>query len=78
MGKGTVAAEGSYALHTGADTAYKLHFTAKDAEVASAIVNGRVNSDIEIVPQKYLDYKTIIRVRSRRNIIVLQLRVMYA
>lgn len=57
MGKGTVAAEGSYALHTGADTAYKLHVTAKDAEVASAIVNGRVNSDIAIVPQKYLDYK---------------------
>ena len=56
LGKGTVAAEGSYALHTTADAAYSLHITAKDAEIASQIFSGRLNSDVKLVPQRYVDF----------------------
>lgn len=56
LGKGTLAAEGSYALHTTADTGYSLHITAKDAEIASQLFSGRINSDVTIEPQKYRDF----------------------
>lgn len=57
LGKGTLAAEGSYALQTTEKDAYKLHIKADNAELASQIFTGRINSEIEIVPQKYRDRK---------------------
>ena len=56
LGKGTVAIDGSYALRTSEGETYRLHIAAKDAELASEIFTGRINSDIEIVPQRYLDF----------------------
>lgn len=56
LGKGTVAIDGSYALRTGEGDTYRLHIAAKDAELASEIFTGRINSDVEIVPQRYLDF----------------------
>ncbi|MEE1194081.1 MAG: translocation/assembly module TamB domain-containing protein [Phascolarctobacterium sp.] len=55
LGKGTLSAEGSYALQTTAKDAYKLHIKADNAELASQLFTGRINSEIEIVPQKYRD-----------------------
>ena len=57
LGKGVLAAEGSYALHTGADTAYSLHIKADKAQVASQIFTGTVNADVTIEPQKYFDFQ---------------------
>ena len=57
LGKGTLSAEGSYALQTTEKDAYKLHIKADNAELASQIFTGRINSEIEIVPQKYHDRK---------------------
>lgn len=57
LGKGTLSAEGSYALQTTEKDAYKLHIKADNAELASQIFTGRFNSEIEIVPQKYRDRK---------------------
>lgn len=57
LGKGTLAAEGSYALNTAVDTGYSLHITAKDAEIASQIFTGRINSDVTIEPQRYRDFR---------------------
>ena len=57
LGKGTLSAEGSYALQTTENDAYKLHIKADNAELASQIFTGRINSEIEIVPQKYRDRK---------------------
>lgn len=57
LGKGTLSAEGSYALQTTEKDAYKLHIKADNAELASQIFTGRINSEIEIVPQKYRDRK---------------------
>ncbi len=55
LGKGSIAADGSYALQTTEDAAYKLHIKADNAEVASQIFSGKINSDMEILPQKYRD-----------------------
>ena len=55
LGKGMLAAEGSYALQTTAKDAYKLHVKADNVELASQIFTGRINSEIEIVPQRYRD-----------------------
>lgn len=55
LGKGTLSAEGSYALQTTEKDAYKLHIKADNAELASQLFTGRINSEIEIVPQKYRD-----------------------
>ncbi len=57
LGKGVLAAEGSYALHTGADTAYSLHIKADKAQLASQIFTGTINADVNIVPQKYRDFR---------------------
>lgn len=55
LGKGTLSAEGSYALQTTEKDAYKLHIKANNAELASQIFSGRINSEVEIVPQRYRD-----------------------
>lgn len=57
LGKGVLSAEGSYALHTGADTAYSLHIKADKAQIASQVFTGTLNGDINIVPQKYHDFR---------------------
>lgn len=57
LGKGMFAAEGSYALHTSADTAYSLHIKADKAQIASQIFTGTINSDVTIEPQKYRDFR---------------------
>lgn len=57
LGKGQVVANGNYALHTDANVAYRLHITAKDAELMSSIFSSRINSEIDIMPQKYRDYR---------------------
>ena len=57
LGKGTLAAEGSYALHTSADTAYSLHIKADKAQIASQIFTGTINSDVTIEPQQYRDFR---------------------
>ena len=57
LGKGILAAEGSYALHTTEKDAYRLHVKADKVELVSPIFTGRINSEIEIVPQKYRDRK---------------------
>ena len=55
LGKGLLAAEGSYALHTTEKDAYRLHIKADNVELASQMVSARINSEIEIVPQRYRD-----------------------
>ena len=55
LGKGLLAADGSYALHTTEKDAYRLHIKADNVELASQMVNARINSEIEIVPQRYRD-----------------------
>lgn len=57
LGKGTLKAEGSYALNTSADTGYSLHIVADKAQVASQIFTGTINSDVTLVPQRYPDFK---------------------
>lgn len=57
LGKGTLRAEGSYALNTSMDTAYSLHIVADKAQLASQIFTGTINSDVTIEPQKYPDFK---------------------
>ena len=55
LGKGTLSAEGSYALQTTEKDAYKLHIKADNVELASQIFTGRINSEVELVPQRYRD-----------------------
>lgn len=57
LGKGNLIAEGSYVLQTSKDDAYRLNIKAKDVDLASTIFTGRINSELEIVPQKYRDYR---------------------
>lgn len=59
LGRGSVSADGSYALQTTENAAYKLHIKADNAEVASQIFSGKINSEIEILPQKYRDRRKI-------------------
>jgi translocation and assembly module TamB len=66
LGKGGVTAEGSYALHTTEDAAYKLHVRAENAELASQIFSGRIDSEIEIVPQAYFDPRKLKEAKSNR------------
>ena len=56
LGKGSFKAQGTYALRAKAEDTYKLYLQAQDAELASEIFTGRINGDIEIVPQRYVDY----------------------
>ena len=56
LGDGRVFATGSYALDTSADEAYRLKINAAEAEVESSIFSGKLNGEMEIVPQKYKDY----------------------
>ena len=56
LGKGKLTIDGSYALRTSEKDTYRLHVVADDAELASTIFTGRINSDMEIVPQWYLDF----------------------
>ena len=53
LGKGTVTASGSYALRASEKDTYKLSVTAEDAELVSELFTGRINSNIEIIPQRY-------------------------
>lgn len=53
LGKGSIAVNGSYALRASEKDTYKLYIKAEDAELASEIFTGRLNSNIEIVPQRY-------------------------
>lgn len=55
LGKGKVTANGSYALRVDADEPYSLSIIADNAELASEIFTGKINSNIEIVPQEYRD-----------------------
>lgn len=59
LGKGTLKAEGSYALNTSIDSGYSLHIVADKAQLASQIFTGTLNSDVTIEPQKYPDFKNI-------------------
>ncbi len=56
LGKGTFTANGTYAMRAKAEDSYRLYLQAKDAELESEIFTGRINGDIEIVPQEYVDY----------------------
>lgn len=56
LGKGTIAASGSYALRASEKDTYKLYVKAEDAELASEIFTGRLNSTIEIIPQRYYQF----------------------
>ncbi|MBR5589633.1 MAG: hypothetical protein IKW41_05720, partial [Phascolarctobacterium sp.] len=51
LGKGKVVANGSYALLEDTDEPYSLKVTADNAELASEIFSGIINSNIEIIPQ---------------------------
>ncbi len=53
LGKGGLTANGNYALRADDAPPYRLHVKAQDAELASEIFSGRINSEVEIVPQKY-------------------------
>ena len=55
LGKGKVVTNGSYALREDADEPYGLKVVADNAELASEIFSGIINSNIEIVPQEYRD-----------------------
>ena len=55
LGEGKISANGSYALRADVDEPYSLNIVADNAEVASEIFTGRVNSNIQIVPQEYRD-----------------------
>lgn len=57
LGKGSLAANGSYAINTDADTAYRLEAVAKDAQLASTIFTGTINGNIAIAPQEYPDFQ---------------------
>lgn len=63
LGKGLLSAEGSYALQTTEKDAYKLHIKADNVELASQIFTGRINSEVEIVPQRYRD-----RMKAKGNV----------
>lgn len=56
LGKGKLSAQGSYALNTGVDTAYSLKVKADNVELVSPILHGLINSDIEIVPERYREF----------------------
>ena len=55
LGKGKIAATGSYALLEESDEPYSLKVTADNAELTSEIFSGIINSNIEILPQEYRD-----------------------
>ncbi len=57
LGKGTFSADGSYALHTGLDTAYSLHLKADKAQIASQLFTGTITSELTITPEKYRDMR---------------------
>lgn len=57
LGKGTFSADGSYALHTGLDTAYSLHLKADKAQIASQLFTGTITSELTITPEKYRDVR---------------------
>lgn len=56
LGKGSLALSGSYALRTTEQETYRLKLEAKEAELASALFKGCLNMDMEVVPQRYLDF----------------------
>ena len=55
LGKGKVVANGSYALRADVDEPYSLNVVAENAELASEIFSGVINSNVEIVSQEYRD-----------------------
>lgn len=54
LGKGTVSGNGTYALRSSADAAYKFNMQAKNAEIISNIFRGRINGDVTIAPHTYV------------------------
>jgi translocation and assembly module TamB len=54
LGKGTVSGNGTYALRSSADAAYKFNMQAKNAEIVSNIFRGRINGDVTIAPHTYV------------------------
>lgn len=57
LGKGSITASGSYALRTGENDSYRLNVKADNAEIVSEIFTGKINSELEIVPQRYYNFK---------------------
>lgn len=58
LGRGKIAMDGSYAWRTTAAETYRLHIAAENTELASEIFSGRINSEIEIIPQRYPDFSS--------------------
>ncbi len=56
LGKGSVIANGNYALRAHEAAPYRLYVKAQDADIASEIFSGTINSEIEIIPQKYREH----------------------
>ncbi len=54
LGRGRLAADGSYALRASAAETYRLHVSAQDAQLVSSVFSGRLNSDLVIEPQRYI------------------------
>ena len=57
LGKGKLSLDGSYALRTVEGEEYRLHLLADNAQLASTIFSGRINGELEIIPQRYRDFK---------------------
>lgn len=57
LGKGSIAANGNYALRTGENDNYKLNIKIDNAEIASEIFTGKIDSELEIIPQRYYNFK---------------------
>ncbi len=55
LGKGSLSADGSYALQTDTDVAYSLHLKADKAQIASQLFTGTITSELTIQPEKYRD-----------------------
>lgn len=57
LGKGKLAMDGSYALRTKADEEYRLHLVADNAQINSEVFTGRINGEMDIIPQSYRDFR---------------------
>lgn len=53
LGDGTVEGSGTYALRAGKDQAYSIKLHARNAQVDSAIFQGRINGIMEVAPSAY-------------------------
>lgn len=53
LGKGTVEGSGTYDLFAAEENSYKLSGKARNAEIDSALVKGRINGQITVEPEYY-------------------------